>query len=113
MASTPVDRSALPVVGPPPTFTFPAIARHVLPNGLRVRTVEHTSLPVVSFVVQVEGGSGADPAPREGLAAVVADMVDEGTGSLSAIDISDAMARIGGDYDVDAGPDAITFSLTT
>jgi len=113
MARAPVDRSALPVVGAPPTFTFPSIVRHVLPNGLRVRTVEHTSIPVVTFVLQIEGGSGADPATQEGLASIVADMVDEGTGALSAIDVSDAMARIGGDYDVDTGADAVGFSLTT
>ena len=29
----------------------------------------------------------------------------KGTGSLSAIDVSDAIARIGADYDVDVGPD--------
>jgi predicted Zn-dependent peptidase len=40
-------------------------------------------------------------------------MVDEGTGSLSAIEVSDALARIGGEYDVDVGPDATAFSLTT
>jgi zinc protease len=69
---------------------------------------------VDSFIIEnVEGGSGADPAPQEGLASLVADLVDEGTGSLSAIEVSDALARIGGDYDVDTGPDAITFSLTT
>jgi zinc protease len=113
MSREPVDRSALPGLGPPPAFTFPGIQRHVLGNGLRVRTVEHTSVPVVTFVLQVEGGSGADPATREGLASLVADLVDEGTGDLSAIDVSDALARIGGDYDVDTGSDAISFSLTT
>ena len=40
-------------------------------------------------------------------------MVDEGTGALSAIDVSDALARIGADYDVDVGADATDFSLTT
>jgi zinc protease len=113
MARVPVDRSAAPPLGPVPSFTFPGIERHVLPNGLKVRTVEHTSAPVLTLVVQVEGGSGADPAPQEGLASLVADLVDEGTGSLSAIEVSDALARIGGDYDVDTGPDATTFSLTT
>jgi len=113
MTRLPVDRSAAPPLGPVPAFTFPGIERHVLPNGLKVRTVEHTSAPVLTLVVQVEGGSGADPAPQEGLASLVADLVDEGTGSLSAIEVSDALARIGGDYDVDTGPDAITFSLTT
>ena len=113
MARVPVDRSAAPPLGPVPSFTFPGIERHVLPNGLKVRTVEHTSAPVLTLVMQVEGGSGADPAPQEGLASLVADLVDEGTGSLSAIDVSDVLARIGGDYDVDTGPDAISFSLTT
>jgi predicted Zn-dependent peptidase len=113
MARIPVDRSLLPAVGPSPTFTFPAIVRHHLANGLHVRTVEHTSVPVVTFVLQIEGGSGADPEPQEGLASIVADMVDEGTGDLGAIEVSDALARIGADYNVDTGEDATSFSLTT
>lgn len=108
-----VDRSRLPDVGPDPPFVFPEIVRHTLPNGLAVRTVEHHSVPVVTFVLQVDGGSAADPAGLEGLAAVTADMADEGTGSLSAIDVSDALARIGAQYDVDVGPDATVFTLTT
>jgi predicted Zn-dependent peptidase len=39
-------------------------------------------------------------------------MADEGTGSLSAIDVSDALARLGADYDVDVGADATVFTLT-
>src|SRR5687768_11000010 len=107
------DRSRLPDVGPDPDFAFPAIARHRLSNGLQVRTVEHQSMPVLTLVLQVEGGTGADPSEREGLAAITADMVDEGTGSLSAIDVSDAIARIGADYDLDVASDVTTFSLTT
>jgi predicted Zn-dependent peptidase len=110
---TVVDRSRLPDVGPDPTFAFPEIVRHTLDNGLEVRTVEHASIPVITFVLQVDGGSGADTSDKEGLAAIVADMVDEGTGTLSAIDVSDALARIGGDYDVDVSPDVTVFSLTT
>lgn len=108
-----IDRSRLPDVGPDPSFSFPDIARHRLPNGLDVRTVEHASIPVVTILLQVEGGSGADAPDKEGLAAIVADMVDEGTGALSAIDVSDAMARIGADYDVDVSPDVTCFAITT
>ena len=107
------DRSRLPAVGPDPAFAFPAIVRHTLSNGLAVRTVEHHSVPVITFVLQVEGGAGADPRGMEGLAAVTADMVDEGTGSLTAIDVSDRLARIGAEYDVDVGSDATVFTLTT
>jgi predicted Zn-dependent peptidase len=108
-----IDRSRLPDVGPDPKFVFPAIVRHTLRNGLRVCTIEHRSVPVITFTLQVDGGSGSDPDGLEGLAAVVADMADEGTGALSAIEVSDALARIGGDYDVDVGGDATDFSLTT
>jgi predicted Zn-dependent peptidase len=108
-----VDRSRLPDVGADPDFRFPEIARHTLSNGLDVRTIEHRTVPVVTMVLQIEAGSGADPGKQEGLAAITADMLDEGTGTLSAIDVSDAISRIGADYDVDVGPDVTTFSLTT
>jgi zinc protease len=110
---TPVDRSRLPERGSDPQFHFPKIVRHTLPNGLKVRTVEHPGVPLITFVMQVDGGLGADPAGREGLAALTADMADEGTGSLSAIDVSDALARIGAEYDVEVGADATLFTLTT
>ncbi len=110
---TRIDRSRLPDVGADPRFVFPAIVRHTLPNGLRVCTIEHHNVPIITFTVQVDGGSGADPNGLEGLAALVADMADEGTGQLTAIEVSDALSRIGADYDVDVGGDATDFSLTT
>ena len=107
------DRSRLPEVGRDPAFTFPLIVRHMLQDGLQVRTAEHYTVPVVTMVVQVEAGAVADPLGREGLAAITADMVDEGIGSLSAIEVSENLARIGAEYDVDVGADATRFSLTT
>src|SRR5438477_3590961 len=107
------DRTRLPQPGPDPSFRFPSIARHTLPNGLKVRTLEHGGVPVVTFVLMIEGGLGADPPGKEGLASIAADMVDEGTGSLSAIDVSDALARIGAEYDVEVAPDATLFTVTT
>ena len=109
---TRADRSRLPQVGADPSFSFPAVVRHTLSNGLQVQTIEHHSVPLVTFVMQVDGGLGADPAGREGLAAITADMVDEGTGALSAIDVSDALARIGAEYDVEVGSDATVFTLS-
>lgn len=108
-----VDRSRLPAVGPDPPFRFPAIVQHRLANGLDVRTVEHRNVPVVTLVLQVIDGSGADPAGRHGLAAITADMLDEGTGNLSAIDVSEQLSRIGAEFDIDVAADATAFTLTT
>jgi predicted Zn-dependent peptidase len=108
-----VDRSRLPAVGTDPPFALPAIARHVLPNGLRLRTVEHPTVPVVTFTLLIDGGSAADPEGLEGLAALTSDLADEGTGALDAIAVSDALARIGGDYDVEIAADGSVLALTT
>ena len=108
----PADRSRVPDVGPDPAFRFPRIVRHTLQNGLAVRTIEHYTVPVVSCGLQVLGGAGADPQAREGLAAITADLVDEGTGTLSAIDVSERFARIGAEYDVEVGADSTLFSVT-
>ena len=110
---TAVDRSRLPEVGPDPIFVFPRIVRHTLSNGLRVRTVEHQTVPVVSCILQVDGGAGADPMQYEGLAALTADMLDEGTGRLTAIEVSEALARLGAEYDVDVGADVTVLGVTT
>jgi predicted Zn-dependent peptidase len=109
----PVDRTRLPSLGLDPQFRFPQIVRHELGNGLKVRTVEHPGVPVVTFVLQIDGGLGADPSECEGLASLTADLVDEGMGSLSAIDVSEALARIGAEYDVEVGADTTMFTLTT
>ncbi len=108
-----VDRSKPPALGLSPAFRFPTIVRHTLASGLDLRTLEHASIPVVSMVLVVRGGLGADPPTREGLAGLTADLADEGTPELSALEVSDALSRIGGDYHVEVGADAIAFSLVT
>jgi zinc protease len=107
-----VDRSTLPRVGPPRAFRFPGIRRDLLGNGLDVRTLEHRAVPVVSLVLLLPGGSSADPADRPGLAALTADLLDEGSGGKDALEVADRLARLGADLDVDVTVDATVVSLT-
>lgn len=106
------DRSALPIPGPERPFTFPDIRRRTLGNGLRVWTVEHRRVPLVSVIVLVPAGGSADPPDRPGLAAISADMLDEGCGDLSALDVHDALGRIGAHLDTDVGYDSTLIGLT-
>lgn len=108
-----IDRTRLPDVSPTASFRFPAIHRRTLANGLDVRVIAHRNVPVVSAVLLVPGGTAADPIDRPGLAAFTADLLDEGSGGRSAIEVSDLLARYGADFDVDVGPDAIVLSMTT
>jgi predicted Zn-dependent peptidase len=109
----PADRTRLPTVGSDPVFGFPAVIRQRLSNGLAVRTIEHRNVPVVTLIALVNDGSGSDPRDRDGLAALTADMLDEGTGTLSAIGVSEALQRIGAEFDTDIGADATILTLTT
>ena len=107
-----VDRSRLPAPGPLRPFVFPAIAKSVLPNGLRVWSVSHASLPVVTLSVLIRGGAADDPTGHEGLAALTVDMLDEGSGDRSAIQMHEALARIGAQLDSDIGSDAAVLTVT-
>jgi zinc protease len=108
-----IDRSKLPTPGPDPVLRFPEARRGVLDNGLRVTTVEHRGVPVVSFLLLLSSGSAADPSERPGLAALTADMLDEGSGDRSALDIEDALSGIGAQFETEVGSDATVFSLLT
>jgi zinc protease len=107
-----VDRSKLPVPGPEPFFAFPAIRRTTLSNGLRVWTVEHRDVPVVTALVLLPAGAADDPADKPGLAAITGDMLDEGSGELSALELHEAFGRLGATLETEVGSDATLLGLT-
>jgi predicted Zn-dependent peptidase len=107
-----VDRTRLPELRPTRPFPFPAIEKSTLPNGMRVWTVHHTQMPLVAFTLLVRRGASSDPHGKEGLAAVTADMLDEGSGDRSAIEMHEALARLGAQFDTDIGSDATVTSVT-
>ena len=107
-----VNRSRLPEPGPSPRVAFPAIEKSTLANGLRVWTVGHRQVPVVAFALLVTTGASADPVGLDGLAAITADMLDEGTGALSAIQVHEAIARLGAQLETDIGSDAMSVGFT-
>ena len=106
------DRSRLPDPGPVKPFRFPTIHKSTAPSGLRIWTVRHPAIPVVSLMLLVRRGAAFDPPGREGLAALTIDMLDEGSGSRSAIEMHEALARLGGQLDVDIGSDAALITVT-
>jgi predicted Zn-dependent peptidase len=108
-----VDRSRLPALGPDPSFRFPEIQRRTLSNGLRVWTVEHHAVPLVSFLALLPVGAASDPPDRPGLAAVTSDMLDEGCGDLTALQLHDTLGRIGAHLDSEIGSDATILTISS
>jgi zinc protease len=108
-----IDRARLPALGADPSLRFPEIRRRTLDNGLRVWTVEHHAVPLVSFLALLPIGASADPHERPGLAAMTSDMLDEGCGDLDALELHDTLGRIGGHLDSEIGSDATILTLSS
>ncbi len=108
-----IDRTRLPIPGPDRPFHFPRIVSRTLANGLELRAVRHRAVPIVAMALLVPGGSSADPADRHGLVSMTAGLLDEGSRGQSTLEIADRIARIGGDFEIEAGVDAVVVGLTT
>ena len=107
-----VDRTRLPQPGDPRPFIFPSIEKSTLANGLGVWTVPHVAVPVVTLMLLMRRGAADDPDDKEGLAAITIDMLDEGSDGRSAIEMHEALARIGGQLDSDIGSDVALLGIT-
>jgi predicted Zn-dependent peptidase len=101
-----VDRSRLPQVGPDRPFRLPKPRKWQLADGMQVWTVERRSLPVVAAMLVLPVGSADDPASLPGVAALTADLLDEGTRARSGLELHDALARIGAQFDTECVSDA-------
>ena len=108
-----VDRTRLPEAGPPLSFNFPEVRRRTLANGLRVCTIEHHEVPLITCFLLMPIGSSQDPGHQPGLAAITGDLLDEGSGDLDALAVHEALGRIGAHLDTEIGADATLLELTT
>jgi predicted Zn-dependent peptidase len=91
-------RRAAPPAGRPGRFVAPRIQRFALANGLRVYFVEQHQLPIV--VAQFVTRRGADDVPvdQSGVAHMTASLLEQGTSTLGAEQLSDAFAAIGAQH---------------
>ncbi|HVZ23733.1 MAG TPA: pitrilysin family protein [Vicinamibacterales bacterium] len=77
-----------------------------LPNGLTLMLSERRGLPVIAANLVFRTGSGANPIDKPGLANFVADMLDQGTATRSALQIADQVAQLGASLNTSSTMDA-------
>jgi zinc protease len=94
LAST-VDRSTLPVPVLTPTVAFPKLQTATLPNGLKLVLAERHDVPLVNVTLQLDAGYAADQFASPGMAKLAMNLLDEGTASRTALQISDDLDRLG------------------
>ncbi|MCX6551298.1 MAG: pitrilysin family protein [Acidobacteria bacterium] len=107
-----VDRSAVPKPGAPPAGRFPRFERATLSNGVKLIVAERQSVPQVNVTLLADSGYAADQLALPGTASLALDMMDEGTTTRTALQISEEVAGLGATLGLGADLDTAYVSLS-
>jgi zinc protease len=95
VAKAGADRRTLPATGAPPALALPPLQRDTLSNGLKLALAERHTAPVVQMNLIVDAGLSADTAEQAGTAKFTLNMLDEGTATRDALEISRRAEQLG------------------
>ncbi len=88
-------RKNMPTVGESPMAKFPAMQKGALSNGLKIILVKRPAVPLINFSMLFDAGYAADQLATPGTANLAMNMMDEGTKTRSALQISDELQKLG------------------
>lgn len=87
------------------------VTRVTLKNGLSVTVVPSKRLPLVDLRLTARAGSAYDPAGKEGLARLTAELLTQGAGKRSAQEVAESIEFVGGSLSAGAGTEQFSVSL--
>lgn len=89
---------------------FPPFRDVALPNGMTLLLVENHEQPTLSVSLSFRAGTAYDPPGKEGVAALVAELLTKGTPTRTADQIAAAIEGVGGSIGASTGDDFLTIS---
>jgi zinc protease len=89
------DRSQAPQTRSTRAFQAPRVSSTTLPSGLELRVVERREIPKVAVALMLGVGATAEPVEKAGLASMTAEMLEEGTGTRTSLEIEAELDRLG------------------
>jgi zinc protease len=96
----------------PRPYQFPRFERHRLPNGVHVLVAPVRKLPIATVMALVDAGAACDQHGREGVAALTAELLFEGTLSSDGAELNDRFERLGASVESSADWDGAAVTLT-
>jgi len=100
------EKETPPPAAAPKGFRVPAPRAFSLDNGMKVSFVSYGTMPKVTVQLAVRAGNAQEAADQVWIAGLTGDLMREGTKTRTALQISEAAARMGGSLEV--GVDADT-----
>lgn len=113
LAAQQPDRSRPPALGPAPALRVATPQTTRLPNGLEIVVLPMHEVPIVDVNLIIGAGSIRDPRDLPGLATFTANMLDEGAGRRTALEIADESAFLSAQLGAGAGAEWATVSVHT
>lgn len=105
--------SLRPKSGPTRDYRFPPFHDEVLPSGIRIVTAPVDKLPLVTVLVIVEAGSVNEQRGKEGIAALTAAGLLEGTSKLDGAELAEKFEQLGTSLESGADWDSAVIKITT
>jgi zinc protease len=109
-SSAPAPR---PAPAAPRDYHFPRFEQRTFGNGLRLVVAPVTKLPLVTAVAIVEAGATCEPAGKEGVATLTAQMLLEGAAGLDGAALAERFERLGASVEAYADWDIAAVTLSS
>jgi zinc protease len=107
------DRTKVPALGVQPASSFPDIQTALLKNGLKIVLANRKDVPTVSLNLLTDAGYAADQFGKPGTAYLTMNLLDEGTKTLNALQISDRLQMLGSSLNTGSDLDASFVRMST
>jgi zinc protease len=105
-------RNTMPLPEAPLAASFPPMQRVTLSNGMKIILAERHSLPIVNFSLLLDAGYASDPPASPGTASLAMNMLDEGTKTRTALQLSEELAQLGATLGTGASLDLSTVTMS-
>ena len=105
--------SLRPKSGPTRRYHFPEFHDETLPSGIRLVTAPVKKLPLATVLVIIDAGSVNEPRGKEGIAALTAAGLLEGTSRLDGAELAEKFEQLGTSLESGADWDSAFVKITT
>lgn len=79
-------------------------------NGITLVLLEKRDVPLVSFSAALRGGLVSEPADKNGVASLLAELLQKGAGDRDAVQFAESVDAVGGRFDISARTEYIGLS---
>ena len=106
------DRSSLPETTTFPEVRFAEFDRDFLSNGMEIIVANRSTIPIVNIRMSFDAGFASDQFGEFGTSSLAMAMLDEGTRTRSALEISDELDRLGARFSARSGIDSSSVGIS-